>query len=88
MQVFRSASGDPLMQDQDERSERDLLDESLSMHLELRPGKTLSQIEEPHAVEEADWPRFRRLTFFSVLVRLSAEPLTGASLEMPNTCAS
>ena len=55
------------MNDPDDRSERDLLDESLSMHIELRPGKTLSQIEEPRAVEEADWPRFRRLTFFSVL---------------------
>jgi len=54
----------------EERSERDLLDESLGMHVELRPGKTLSQLEEPPAVEEADWPHFRRLTFFSVLTGL------------------
>jgi hypothetical protein len=40
------------------------------MHVELRPGKTLSRLEEPPAVEEADWPRFRRLTFFSVLAGL------------------
>lgn len=56
--------------DQDDRSERDLLDESLGMHVELRPGKALSQLEEPPAVEEADWPHFRRLTFFSVLTGL------------------
>ena len=55
------------MDDQDDRSERDLLDESLGMHVELRPGKALSQIEEPPAVAEADWPHFRRLTFYSVL---------------------
>lgn len=58
------------MNDLDDRSERDLLDESLSMHVVLRPGKTLSQMEEPPAVMEADWPRFRRLTFFSVLAGL------------------
>ncbi len=59
------------MDDQDDRSERDLLDESsLGLHVELRPGKALSQLEEPPAVEEADWPRFRRLTFFSVLAGL------------------
>lgn len=58
------------MDDQDDRSERDLLDESLGMHVELRPGKSLSQLEEPPAVEEADWPHFRRLTFFSVLAGL------------------
>lgn len=58
------------MNDQDDRSERDLLDESLGMHVELRPGKSLSQVGEPPAVEEADWPRFRRLTFFSVLAGL------------------
>lgn len=58
------------MNDQDDRSERDLLDESLGMHVELRPGKSLSQLEEPPAVEEADWPHFRRLTFFSVLAGL------------------
>ena len=58
------------MKDQDELSERDLLDESLGMHVELRPGKTLSQMEEPPAVEEADWPHFRRLTFYSVLAGL------------------
>ena len=55
------------MENQDDLSERDLLDESLGMHVELRPGKSLSRIEESHAVEEADWPRFRRLTFYSVL---------------------
>jgi hypothetical protein len=58
------------MNDQDDLSERDLLDESLGMHVELRPGKTLSQLEVPPAVEEADWPHFRRLTFFSVLAGL------------------
>ncbi len=58
------------MKDRDDLSERDLLDESLGMHVELRPGKTLSQIEEPPAVEQADWPHFRRLTFFSVLAGL------------------
>lgn len=58
------------MNDQDDRSERDLLDESLGMHVELRPGKALSQIGEPPAVEEADWPHFRRLTFYSVLAGL------------------
>lgn len=58
------------MNDRDELSERDLLDESLGMHVELRPGKTLSQLEEPPAVEQADWPHFRRLTFFSVLAGL------------------
>lgn len=59
------------MDDQDDRSERELLDESsLGLHVELRPGKALGQAEEPPAVEEADWPRFRRLTFFSVLAGL------------------
>jgi hypothetical protein len=58
------------MNDPDELSERDLLDESLGMHVELRPGKALSQVEEPPAVEQADWPHFRRLTFFSVLAGL------------------
>lgn len=58
------------MENQDGLSERDLLDESLGMHVELRPGKSLSQNEEPPAVEQADWPRFRRLTFFSVLAGL------------------
>jgi hypothetical protein len=64
------------MENRDERmeeraqSERDRLDESLGMHVELRPGKTLSRLEEPPAVEQADWPRFRRLTFFSVLAGL------------------
>ena len=58
------------MDEQDDRSERDLLDESLGLHVELRPGKMLSQMGEPPAVEEADWPRFRRLTFFSVLAGL------------------
>lgn len=56
--------------DREPLSERDLLDESLGMHVELRPGKALSQVEEPPAVGEADWPRFRRLTFFSVLAGL------------------
>ena len=55
------------MNDEDDRSERDLLDESsLGLHVELRPGKALGQAEEPPAVEEADWPRFRRLVFFSI----------------------
>ncbi len=58
------------MENQDDLSERDLLDESLGMHVELLPGKSLSQTEEPPAVEEADWPHFRRLTFFSVLAGL------------------
>lgn len=58
------------MENQDDLSERDLLDESLGMHVELRPGKALSQLEEPPAVEEADWPHFRRLTFYSVLAGL------------------
>lgn len=58
------------MNDQDELSERDLLDESLGMHVELRPGGALSQVGERPAVEEADWPRFRRLTFYSVLAGL------------------
>ena len=58
------------MENLDDLSERDLLDESLGMHVELRPGKALSQVGEPPAVEEADWPRFRRLTFFSVLAGL------------------
>jgi len=54
-----------------ELSERDLLDESsLGLHVELLPGKALSQAEEQPAVEEADWPHFRRLTFFSVLAGL------------------
>jgi hypothetical protein len=53
-----------------QRNQRDLMDESLGMHVVLRPGKTLSQVEEPPAVEEADWPRFRRLTLFSVLAGL------------------
>lgn len=58
------------MDDQNDRSARELLDETLGMHVELRPGKTLSQLEEPPAVEVADWPHFRRLTFFSVLAGL------------------
>src|SRR4051794_9816184 len=65
------------MADRDDRtretdqSERDLLDESsLGLHVELLPGKALSQVEEPPAVEEADWPHFRRLTFFSALAGL------------------
>jgi hypothetical protein len=58
------------MDDQDDRSEREQLDETLGMHVELRPGKALSQLEEPPAVEVADWPHFRRLTFFSVLAGL------------------
>lgn len=48
--------------------ERDLLDESsIGLRAELRPGGRLSQ-EAP--VEEADFPRFRRLTFYSVLAGL------------------
>jgi hypothetical protein len=54
-----------------DQSARDFLDESsLGLHVELLPGKTLSQAEEPPAVEEADWPHFRRLTFLSVLAGL------------------
>jgi hypothetical protein len=47
--------------------ERDLLDESsIGLRAELRPGGRLNQ----PTVEEADYPRFRRLTFFSVLAGL------------------
>ncbi len=54
--------------DEGDKSERDLLDESLGLFVELRPGKHLGDIETPaSAVEEADYPRFRRLTFFGVL---------------------
>lgn len=54
--------------DEGEKSERDLLDESLGLFVELRPGKHLGDTH-PAApvVEEADYPRFRRLTFFGVL---------------------
>ena len=48
--------------------ERDVLDESsIGLRAELRPGGRLNQRE---AVEEADYPRFRRLTFYSVLAGL------------------
>lgn len=51
-----------------EDEERDLLDESsIGLRAELRPGGRLNQRE---AVEEADYPRFRRLTFYSVLAGL------------------
>lgn len=58
------------MDNREERSAQDLLDESLGLHVELRPGKHLHQSEEPPAVEEADYPHFRKLTFFSVLAGL------------------
>lgn len=58
------------MDNRDGLSTEELLDESLGMHVELRPGKHLHQSEEPPAVEEADYPHFRRLTFFSVLAGL------------------
>lgn len=58
------------MDNRNGRSTEDLLDESLGLHVELRPGKHLRQSEEPPAVEEADYPHFRRLTFFSVLAGL------------------
>ena len=49
--------------------ERDLLDESsIGLRAELRPGGRLNQRELP--VEVADFPRFRRLTFYSVLAGL------------------
>lgn len=49
--------------------ERDLLDESsIGLRAELRPGG-LRRPQVPQ-VEEADYPRFRRLTFFSVLAGL------------------
>lgn len=47
--------------------EHNPLDDTLGMRVELRPGKHLGEVEEPPSVEEADYPRFRRLTFFSVL---------------------
>lgn len=58
----------PIDEDEDDRTERDLLDESLGLFVELRPGKRLGDIESPaSSVEEADYPRFRRLTLFAVL---------------------
>ncbi|HWM92224.1 MAG TPA: hypothetical protein VN493_15775 [Thermoanaerobaculia bacterium] len=52
-----------------EDDEQDLLDESsIGLRAELRPGGRLNQRELP--VEEADYPRFRRLTFYSVLAGL------------------
>lgn len=49
--------------------ERDPLDESsIGLRAELRPGG-LKRPQVPQ-VEEADYPRFRRLTFFSVLAGL------------------
>ncbi|HEX7183918.1 MAG TPA: hypothetical protein VF756_18960 [Thermoanaerobaculia bacterium] len=51
----------------EEDDERSPLDDTLGMRVELRPGKHLGEVEESFSVEEADYPRFRRLTFFSVL---------------------
>jgi hypothetical protein len=52
-----------------EDDERDVLDESsIGLRAELRPGGRLNQRELP--VEVADYPRFRRLTFYSVLAGL------------------
>jgi hypothetical protein len=49
--------------------ERDILEESsLGLRAELRPGGRVKQTGE--IMEEADYPRFRRLTFFSVLAGL------------------
>lgn len=49
--------------------ERDVLEESsLGLRAELRPGGRVKQTGE--IMEEADYPRFRRLTFFSVLAGL------------------
>jgi len=49
--------------------EQDRLDESsLGLRAELRPGGRVKQTGE--VMEEADFPRFRRLTFFSVLAGL------------------
>lgn len=54
------------MVDEERDVTRPDLDESLGMRVELRPGKHLSQKEEA-GLEEADYPQFRRLTFYSVL---------------------
>jgi hypothetical protein len=52
-----------------EDDERDVLEESsLGLRAELRPGGRVKQTGE--IMEEADYPRFRRLTFFSVLAGL------------------
>ncbi|MES1242383.1 MAG: hypothetical protein ABUT39_12250 [Acidobacteriota bacterium] len=52
-----------------EDDERDILEESsLGLRAELRPGGRVKQTGE--VMEEADYPRFRRLTFFSVLAGL------------------
>lgn len=52
-----------------EDDERDILEESsLGLRAELRPGGRVKQTGE--IMEEADYPRFRRLTFFSVLAGL------------------
>lgn len=52
-----------------EDEERDILEESsLGLRAELRPGGRVKQTGE--VMEEADYPRFRRLTFFSVLAGL------------------
>jgi hypothetical protein len=49
--------------------ERNVLEESsLGLRAELRPGGRVKQTGE--VMEEADYPRFRRLTFFSVLAGL------------------
>jgi hypothetical protein len=52
-----------------EDDEPDILEESsLGLRAELRPGGRVKQTGE--VMEEADYPRFRRLTFFSVLAGL------------------
>jgi hypothetical protein len=52
-----------------EDDERDILEESsLGLRAELRPGGRVKQTGD--IMEEADYPRFRRLTFFSVLAGL------------------
>jgi hypothetical protein len=52
-----------------DEDERDILEESsLGLRAELRPGGRVKQTGD--IMEEADFPRFRRLTFFSVLAGL------------------
>jgi hypothetical protein len=52
-----------------DEDERDILEESsLGLRAELRPGGRVKQTGD--IMEEADYPRFRRLTFFSVLAGL------------------
>lgn len=49
-------------------SEEEKLEESVGLRAELGPGGRLRQRELP--MEEADFPRFQRLTFYSVLAGL------------------